>query len=172
MFIRLLTKADGTEYQKLRLESLAKNPDAFLTTFENEKNLHEDVFANHLDWAYHPPYFGYFGVFVGDNDTKLAGYSQVSQNFLEKQSHIAMINNVYFSPQWRGQGLATQLFKHIFTLLKTDGHIERIYLSCTASNHHAQHLYRQLGFQRYGVKVKAVKWQRKYDDEVEFVKVL
>ena len=172
MLIRLLTKADGNTYQKLRLESLANDPAAFLTTLESEKKLHEDVFANHIDWSYHPPYFGYLGIFVGNDNTELAGYLQVSQNFLEKQGHIAAINNVYLSPRWRGRGLATQLFEYVFHLLKESGHIERVYLSCTASNQHAQHLYHQLGFQRYAVKVKAVKWQGKYDDEVEFVKVL
>lgn len=173
--IRLLTRIDGPAYQGLRLQSLQTNPEAFLSIFDGEKTLHEDIFSNHLDQSYHPPFLGYYGIFVDD---ELAGYVQLSQNFLEKQEHIAFLNNLYISPKFRNQGLATQLFDHILAELRDvrsgneRAKIERLFLSCTASNKSAYRLYQKLGFRRYGVKVKAIKWQGKYDDEVEMVKVL
>jgi ribosomal protein S18 acetylase RimI-like enzyme len=167
--IRLLAREDGPSYQRLRLESLQHNPGSFLSTFQTECQLHENSFSNHLDWAYHPPHFGYFGVFVED---VLAGYVQVAKTFLEKQEHIALINNLYISPQFRGHGLAEKLFKHIFDLLQTDERVERLYLTCAASNRPAQQLYRKLGFRRYGVKTRSIKWNGFYDDEVEMVAVL
>src|SRR6185369_7891221 len=108
--IRLLTRDDGPAYQKLRLQSLQENPEAFLSTYENESKLHEKTFSDHLDWAYHPPHHGYFGVFV---DGELAGYVQISKTYLDKQAHVVMMNNLYIAPKWRKMGLATRLFDHI-----------------------------------------------------------
>jgi ribosomal protein S18 acetylase RimI-like enzyme len=167
--IRLLARADGARYQVLRLQSLQTDPAAFLSTFETESALHESVFANHLDSSYHPPFLGYYGIFVGD---QLAGYVQVSQNFLEKENHIVFLNNVYISPAFRKQGLGGQLFTFVFDLLAQHDHIERVYLSCTAKNATAYRFYRKMGFTRYGVRTKAIKWQHEYDDEIEMVKVL
>ncbi len=171
--IRLLTGTDGAAYQALRLESLQKNPEAFLTTYEEECKLHEDAFSSHLDAAYHPPYFGYFGIWVDVNgNEELAGYIQLSQNYLDKQSHIGLFTNLYFSPRFRGQGLATALFEHIFRLVMEAGKIERLYLTCTAQNKPALAFYKKLGFRRYAVKVKAIKYGSQYDDEIELVKVV
>jgi ribosomal protein S18 acetylase RimI-like enzyme len=174
--IRLLNREDGPDYQRLRLESLQNSPFAFLSTYESEQKLHEDTFSNHLDWSYHPPHFGYFGVFMPDptdpEEKKLVGYIQVSQTFLEKQEHIAMLNNLYISPDYRGLGLASELFEHIFQVISTHEKVERLYLSCTAKNKHALGLYKKLGFRRFAVKVRAIKWQGEYDDEIEMVKVI
>lgn len=169
VFIRLLTAEDGFAYQDLRLHSLHNDTHAFLSTYQNELKLHEETFANHLDWAYHPPHFGYFGLFKHD---KLIGYVQVAKTYLEKQEHIASMHNLYLLPHYRGQGLATLLFEYIFDLLKKSEKIERVFISCRAKNKPAMALYKKLGFKRYAVKAKAVKWDGEYDDEVEMVKVL
>jgi ribosomal protein S18 acetylase RimI-like enzyme len=163
-----MTREDGTAYQALRLESLRENPQAFLSTFETENQLHETVFADHLDAAYHPPHLGYFGIFIND---ELAGYVQIATSYLEKQKHIVFLNNLYVGLRFRRHKYATQLLNHVFAELHAAG-VERIYLSCTARNAPAQRLYRHLDFHRYGVKTKAIKWQNSYDDEVEMVKIL
>jgi len=167
--IRLLTRDDGPLYQKLRLQSLETDSLAYLSTYDTECKLHEVAFQDHLDWAYHPPHHGYFGIFVDD---ELAGYVQVSKTYLDKQDHLVYMNNLYISPKYRGQGLATALFGYIFQVLQSSEYIERIFLSCTAKNKPAMALYKKLGFHRIGVKVQAIKWRGTYDDEVEMVKVL
>lgn len=167
--IRLLTKSDAHAYQAMRLLSLQTDPAAFLSTFEAESKLHDSAFADHLDWAYHPPSFGYFGLFIDD---ELAGYMQTSKNFLEKQVHIASLYNLYVAPKFRNQGVAKKLITHVLRILQEEDHIERVFLSCTAKNPNAYHFYRHLGFQRIGVKVKAIKWNGQYDDEIEMVKLL
>jgi RimJ/RimL family protein N-acetyltransferase len=169
--IRLLNREDAPEYQQLRLESLQENPSAFLSTFDNEAKLHEEVYADHLDASYHPPHLGYFGIFVGE-EGKLIGYIQISKNYLEKQEHIVFANNLYISPTFRGKGYAKLLFEKVFEMLKNTEHVERVFLSCTATNRPAMSLYKNLGFRRFAVKARAIKWQDKYDDEVEMVKVL
>ncbi len=167
--IRLLTRDDGAAYQKLRLQSLQESPKAFLSTYENEEKLHAKVFSDHLDWAYHPPHHGYFGIFVNG---ELAGYVQVSKTYLDKQNHIVMMNNLYVAPQFRQKNFASQLFQYVFDVLKNSEYIERVYLSCTARNTAALNFYKKQGFRRYGVKAKAIKWLGVYDDEVEMVKIV
>jgi ribosomal protein S18 acetylase RimI-like enzyme len=167
--VRFLDRKDGAAYQTLRLESLQQNPNAFLTLHDTEAQLKQDLFTNHLVNSYHPPYFGFFGIFV---DKRLVGYAQVSDSVFEKQRHIADIYNVYISPTFRKKGLALLLFQFIFDLLKQSNRIERIFLTCTASNTSALHFYDKLGFERFGIRQNAIKWQGVYDDQIELVKVL
>lgn len=167
--IRLLDKQDAPAYQQLRLQSLQTDPDAFLSSYEAESRLHDTAFAEHLDWAYHPPCFGYFGIFVND---KLVGYIQAGKNFLEKQEHVGSLYNLYVSKEFRHQGLASRLINHVVGLLRQEAEIERVFLSCTARNPAAYKLYRKLGFKRIGVKARAIKWNGQYDDEIEMVKLL
>lgn len=167
--IRLLTREDGPSYQQLRLESLQRNPEAFLSTYKSESALHESAFADHLDWAYHPPNFGYFGLFSHE---VLVAYVQLSQNFLEKQSHTVQVYNLYVGAKFRRQGYASRLMEYILDHLGQLDHIERAYLSCTGRNIAAYTLYKKLGFRRFAVRSKAIKWQDLYDDEIEMVKLL
>jgi RimJ/RimL family protein N-acetyltransferase len=167
--IRLLIRDDGADYQALRLESLQINPEAFLSTFEAEEKLHESAFEDHLDWAYHPPAFGYFGIFV---DEKLVGYVQASKNYLEKQKHITSLNNLYISKDFRKQGLATILINFVLQMLQGHEGIQSAFLSCTAKNRQAYQLYKKLGFQRFAVRRDAILFNGEYDDEIEMVKFL
>ncbi len=168
-FIRLLTREDAAEYHVLRLKSLHSAPEAFLSDYKTEAQYHTEVYANHLDWAYHPPYLGYYGIFVKG---VLAGYVQISKSMLEKQDHIVFINNLYIDGQYRHQGLASQLLNHVFGLLRQANVAERALVSCTAKNKAACKFYVKNGFRRFAVQAKVVKWQGHYDDAIEFVKVL
>lgn len=170
---RLLTGTDAAAYQQLRLESLQHNGRAFLATYDSEEHLHLSSFANHLTWSYRPPLLGYWGIFIQENDSpKLIGYVQLTKSFLAKQDHIAFLNNLYIGRGFRKQGAASALFTHVLELIRKDGEIERVFLSCAASNTTARAFYLKNGFRRYGVMTKAIKWADHYDDEVQYVKVL
>ncbi len=169
MTIRLLTNKDAAEYQRLRLKSLQESPEAFLSHHETEKGYATQIFANHVQWSYHPPYLGYFGIF---DKERLVGYVQVSKTMLEKQDHIVFINNLYIDSDYQRQGAASQLLEYVFQLLKEHNVAERAFVSCTAKNKKACAFYKKHGFRRYAVQAKVVKWQNEYDDAIEFVKVL
>jgi len=169
MTIRLLTSQDASEYQHLRLQSLKESPEAFLSDYKTEAEYATQVFANHLQWSYHPPYLGYFGVF---ENNKLVGYVQISKTMLDKQNHVIFINNLYIDSHYQRRGFASQLLSYIFELLKKNKVAERAFVSCTAKNKKACHFYTQQGFRRYAVQAKVVKWQDEYDDAIEFVKML
>lgn len=48
MEIRLLTVADAVVYRKLRLEGLQSNPEAFGSSFEEEKDMPPELFEKDL----------------------------------------------------------------------------------------------------------------------------
>jgi len=167
--IRLLERKDAAEYQTLRLQSLEESPEAFLSDLEKEREYSTSIYANKLDWSLHPPYLGYFGIFV---DGKLAGYVQLSKTMLEKQDHVVFINNLYIDSHFQHQGLGSRLLKYCLDLLKKNDAAERAFVQCTAKNKKACSFYKKQGFRRYSVQAKVVKWLGEYDDAIEFVKVL
>src|SRR5476649_571147 len=125
MTIRLLTRDDAAQYQKLRLLSLQEAPQAFLSTYQDEVTFNTEVYAKHLEWSLRPPFLGYFGVFEG---RQLIGYIQVTSPLLQKQEHIVLLYNLYIDAKHQRQGLATQLLNEIFGILKASGKIERVYV--------------------------------------------
>ncbi|HYD34606.1 MAG TPA: GNAT family N-acetyltransferase [Vitreimonas sp.] len=169
MLTRLLTAQDGAEYQRLRLQSLVAEPDSFLSDISSEEGKHESSFALELDYAYHPPYFGFFGSF---QDEKLLAYCQVQRSFTDKQMHIAFLYNLYVDKGYRGQGYGRGLMNHVLELLNSHEHIERIFLSCNSKNKYGLQFYKKMGFHRCGIRPRSIKWHGVYDDEIEMVKVL
>lgn len=167
--IRLLTGKDAEAYQVLRLKSLRDFPEAFLSDPATEETYDLQIYVNHLNWSHHPPYLGYFGIFIGD---VLAGYVQVSKSMLDKQDHVVFLNNVYVDSNFQERGLGSMLMNHVFNMLKNEHVAERAFISATAKNKNAISFYKKLGFRRYAVQSQVVKWNGVYDDAIEFVKVL
>jgi ribosomal protein S18 acetylase RimI-like enzyme len=164
--IRRLTANDAAAYQTLRLEALTTNPDSFLATLAGEQEHSVTYFERELEAAHHSPMYGYYGVFVAD---VLAGYAYIDTSYLPKQRHLAFLYNLHIATAYRRQGLALRLCQEIFSLLKQQTQIELIFAACNGSNKSARSFYHQLGFRRCGIKPNAIKWQGKYDDEVELV---
>ncbi|HCC84846.1 MAG TPA: hypothetical protein DEP87_04145 [Candidatus Pacebacteria bacterium] len=168
---RLLTAADAADYQKLRLEALARNPESFLGTLETEKTRSLEYFEREIEFASHLPVYGYHGVWQDqtDHQAQLLGYVQIDTSYLPKQRHVAFLYNLYVSHLARRQGLGRLLCQHVFTELKNQTQVELIYLGCNSGNLQARNFYHSLGFKRCGIKPRAIKWQGVYDDEVEMV---
>lgn len=165
---RLLTSSDADAFRQLRLQAIATDAQAFLSDQTSEEQKTKQRFAQELVIASLLPPYGYYGCFVDD---RLAGYVQISPSGLAKQRHVAFIYNLYFHPDFRRQGLASQLLQHIKTVLQ-DSRIERVFGSCIATNQNAMQFYQRVGFTEYGRRPKSVKWHDQYDDEIELVLVV
>jgi ribosomal protein S18 acetylase RimI-like enzyme len=168
--ISRLSAHDAQQFMELRLLALQTDPDAYLSTFESESGKTTDDFARELEYAKGLGYLGYYGVWSSGQDDSsdrlLIGYCQIATTFLAKQEHVLMIHNLYVKQDFRGRGLAKKLIDYLLGLAKTRG-IEVAFLSCNGSNVVALDFYKKCGFVECGRKPKSLKWQGKFDDEVE-----
>lgn len=164
--IRRLTSDDAPAFQALRLTAVTKFPGSFLSTTLAESNRPLLSFQYELRTAIVPPVFGYYGIFQANT---LIGYVQLGCSLLPKQAHIAFLYNLYVDQHHQQQGFAKQLVQHCLNQLKTDDTIERVFVTCNASNASGVAFYTALGFTVWGKRPNSVLWQGKYDDELEWV---
>lgn len=166
--IRLLTANDASDYKAVRLKALQTDGQYYQSTYDLERTQSDHFFAQQLHQAVVSPIFGYYGYYVDD---QLAGYIQLEYLWSPKKQHSAKLTNLYVDPTYRGKGIGTKLFDHVTALAKEHG-LEQLSLQCSASNTAAQKLYAQQGFEIYGRKKNAIKWQGEYDDVVLLSKEL
>lgn len=164
--IRQLTIADATVFQKLRLTAVTDFPASYLSTTQIETNRPLLSFQYELKNSNVPPVFGYYGGFLNG---QLVGYLQLGCSYLPKQLHIAFIYNLFVEQSHQQRGVAKQLVRYCIQQLKSKTAIERLFVTCNASNSHGVAFYTALGFTAWGKRPKSVLWQGKYDDEIEWV---
>ena len=158
--IRMLTEVDAEEYWDLRLESLQKNPEAYVTTYEEAIKKEEPVqeVIRNLQGE-HSSTFGAF-----DENNKLIGVVTLLTESRAALRHKGHIVGMYVSAQSRGRGYARNLIDEV--VKKAKGlTIEQISLSVVSDNIAAKKLYQSIGFESYGVEKKALKMGEVYRDE-------
>ncbi|WP_079529276.1 GNAT family N-acetyltransferase [Halobacillus hunanensis] len=160
MIIRPLSGSDASTYRTLRLEALQTNPDAFITTYEQEKNkpdaIETTVQRLNSDEAHT------FGVFI---EEKLVGNVTLQKEPHPKFSHKASILAMYVHPECRGQGAGEMLLEKAIQFAKGIG-LEILQLSVVKDNLPAKKLYEKVGFREYGIEHKAIKIEDRYLDEI------
>ena len=158
MNIRLLTATDAEVYRELRLEGLQTNPEAFGSSFEEEKDISLESFASRLEGQ------GTF-TFGAFNQGDLLGVATLVQANKVKLKHKASIFAVYVSPKKRGLGIGKQLMVEVINQAKRLVDVEQINLTVVSSNESAKGLYTTLGFHVFGTERNALKIGQQYFDE-------
>lgn len=158
--IRILTETDAEIYWNLRLEALQKNPEAYVTTYEEAIQKEEpiqEVIKNLQGQNSHT-----FGAF--DENNKLVGVVTLLTESKAALRHKGHIVGMYVSAQSRGRGYARNLIHESVKEAKKLN-IEQIGLSVVFDNIAAKKLYHSIGFETYGVEKKALKIGEMYRDE-------
>ncbi|KPN89496.1 GNAT family N-acetyltransferase [Lysinibacillus sp. ZYM-1] len=158
MEIRLLTAKDAELYRTLRLEGLQTNPEAFGSSFEEEKDMVLELFASRLE-AQGSYTFGAF------DQGELLGVATLVQESKIKIKHKASIFAVYVSPKKRGLSLGKRLMLEVINQGSKLADVEQINLTVVSSNDSAKGLYTSLGFQVFGTEKRALKIDQQYFDE-------
>ena len=144
MQIRRLTPADASAFQALRLVGLLKEPSAFGSSYEEEKDfaasIIEGCLAERTDQ-------GAFGAFEQD---VLIGLGALRRERMNKFSHKGLIWGMYVKPEHRGQGVARALLVEILSLARSVPELKQVNLSVNASHKGAIHLYLSFGFTQFG----------------------
>lgn len=166
MNTRELTGEDAEAYYELRLEALLTNPDAFITTYEQEKQKPNPIQTT--SERLNSDLSRTFGLF---SEGKLRGIATLMRQTHPKFSHKGEILAMYITPSIRRKGGAAQLFSEIIKSAR-DLELEQLLLSVVTENEPAKALYQKVGFQSYGLEQRAIKLTERYLDEEHMVMFL
>ncbi|WP_246941959.1 GNAT family N-acetyltransferase [Bacillus pinisoli] len=160
MEIKILEPTDAVIYREIRLEALKANPEAFSSSYEEEKESTLESFENRLKFGH----FFTFGAFVENN---LVGVVTLIVETKTKTKHRANIVAMYVYPENRKSGIGRKLMTEAILKAKEIKVVEQIYLTVTSGNEPAKNLYNSLGFKTYGVNRNGLKIKDTYfDDEL------
>lgn len=157
--IRRLTAGDWEAYRSIRLEALQSAPEAFGSSFGEERLLTPE------DWsarAAGDDHRVMMGAFAGQ---ELQGMAGLIRERRAKTRHKGSIVSVYVPPVARGKGVARQMLTALLAEARTMAGLEQITLAVVSDNTPARALYESLGFQVYGTERRALKLGDEYRDE-------
>lgn len=157
--IRIINTSDADVYQKLRLEALCKNPEAFGSTYEREAAFSTEEVCRRIAPA--PGKFT-LGAFV---ENRLAGVVTFVREEGPKTMHKGNIYGMYVSEEYRGMGLGRQLLEKLINEVRQLGEIEQIILTVVQDNERAKALYIDAGFTVFGTEKNALKINDVYYNE-------
>jgi ribosomal protein S18 acetylase RimI-like enzyme len=151
---RLLSGADAPAFQALRLEALERHPAAFAAAPEDEAGRGLEEVALRLDEG------AVFGAFA---DGRLGGSAGFAQPERAKKRHKGVLWGVYVQAALRGQGLGRGLVEQVIGHARS--RVEQLHATVSTTNLAARQLYRQLGFQIYGLEPRGLKVGERYFDQ-------
>lgn len=168
--VRVLEPAEADALYALRLEALRGDPDAFLTTYEEERRRTAADFAERLADRARDPACAVVGGFTGG---ALVGMVGTVRGRRAREQHKATLWGLWVAPAARRRGLARALSSAALDQLRSAGGVEQVQLLVTSSQAAARALYLSLGFVRFGLEPRAMKLGNgRYLDEEHMVLVL
>jgi ribosomal protein S18 acetylase RimI-like enzyme len=153
--IRKLLPSDARSYREIRLEALAKSPEAFGSSVESEAAHALSWFEDRLASS------EVFGAFRDDDLLGVAGY-YIAEG--PKRAHKATLWGMYVRPQARNMAVGRRLAVAVIDAARP--HVELIQLCVVSENQVAMRIYSGLGFLEYGLEKNALKQDGRYYDQV------
>ncbi len=170
--IRPLRNTDRFEYLRLMEQALREHPEAFpfdLPYFVEQFRHSPEPFHRLLRF---PASFLLGAFFENELVSMLRFRSEPANN--HRVHHRGAIDWVYTDPTFRRLGIAHQLLRTLFELIRTElPAIEQLHTAVASSNVPLRRLYQRWDFQQYGTEPRAVKLDDDvYEDYVLYVKFL
>jgi ribosomal protein S18 acetylase RimI-like enzyme len=139
-------------YRELRLEGLARHPEAFGASWEDEAARPLAWFAERLE---RNAVFGAWAATGGGGADMAAGVAGFMVPDAAKLRHKGVLWGMYVRPSARRAGVGAALVAQV--LEHARGAVEEVRLSVVASNAAAVRCYEAAGFERYGLERRALK---------------
>jgi ribosomal protein S18 acetylase RimI-like enzyme len=147
MIIRMLGPADATLYRALRLRALREHPDAFTSSYEQDRDQPVEAAAHRL--ATH----AFWGAY---QQGELYGFVGLEREHRPKNRHKGTVMGMYVAPEVGGQGVGRKLLDALIAHARLNG-LESLVLTVTDGNEQAQRLYASAGFRSFGVEPDAIR---------------
>ncbi len=153
--VKRLEEDRWREYRALRLEALKKEPIAFGSHYDEEKNFSEDVWRRRIGDAF----------FALSEDKPIGMIVYIRENKI-KTKHIGNIFGVYVTRKYRGQGVGKKLMDTVLTQAQKTEDAVKIKLSVNPEQKAAVKLYQSCGFKIVGQLKKELFVEGKFYDEL------
>lgn len=153
--IKILSVDELDDFRTIRLSALKQSPKMFGSTYAVEIEKPLSFFENCLSNS---------TVFGAYHQNKIVGIATLTQEIGAKFSHKAHLSSVFIEPAFQQKGIASVLLRSVIQY--SQQHVEQILLTVANDNKPALILYEKLGFQSYGVELKALKDKDEYIDEI------
>lgn len=147
MLIRRLQPADAQLYRSLRLRALREHPDAFTSSYEEDREQPVEAAAARL--ARH----AFWGAYQG---AELYGFVGLECEPRAKNRHKGTVVGMYVAPEVGGQGVGRALLDALVTHARGIG-LAALVLTVTEGNPQAQRLYAAAGFRSFGIEPDAIR---------------
>ena len=147
MLVRLLTPADATLYRSLRLRALREHPDAFTSSWEEDRDQPLEAAAARL--AQH----AFWGAYRGGELYGMVGLERESR---AKNRHKATVVGMYVAPEVARQGAGRALMQALLAHAREAG-VQSLVLTVTDGNAAATRLYESVGFRGFGIEPDAIR---------------
>ncbi len=155
--IRTLTPEDAAQYRELRLRALKEHPEAFATSYEEDRERSPAEVAGRLAPGPEQVTLGAFA------DERLLGIATLIRPAKAKMRHRATLAAMYVAPEAREQKLGRALLERVIAVAVEWG-VSDVDLAVTVGNDAARKLYASAGFVTYGVQPRSLYVQGRYYD--------
>ena len=157
--IRPLIDEDAAAFKPLRLKAIQDAPTAIWPTHAEESSRTLEETSNRIRATAHQIVFGAFAGPV------LVGIAGLRRDPLAQVAHKAVLWGVFVDPAHRRGGIAGRLLHAAITHARA-ARVLQIHLCVNAENPRAQALYRNAGFETFGIVRRAMRvGDRFYDEE-------
>jgi RimJ/RimL family protein N-acetyltransferase len=159
--VKKLEEDRWKEYRDLRLEALIKEPIAFGSSYDEEKNLSEEEWRKRIGNAF----------FAMSEDKPIGMIVYVRDNKI-KTKHIGNIFGVYVTREYRGKGVGKKLMDIVLAQVQKSKDVVKIKLTVNPEQKVAVKLYQNCGFKIVGQLKKELYVEGKFYDELSMEKLL
>ena len=142
--IETLSFSQWQEYKELRLRALETEPQAFLSSYEEEAAYPDGKWQQRLEQAGKGKSWIFFARSLNG---KLVGMIGGYRDDNDLKNHSAQIWGVYVDRQMRGRGIAKALMARMLEELESDPDVNMAILEVNTDQESAKGLYESFGFQ-------------------------
>lgn len=152
-----LAPGDAPAFHELRLRALREHPEAFATSYAEERERTLEQAAARLAPSPDRITLGAF------HDDRLAGMAALVRPTRAKQRHRAVLTSMYVVPEARGLRLGRALLEQVLEAARA-WEVSEVALAVTVGNNPARELYAGAGFITYGIEPRSLYVEGRYFD--------